>query len=382
MTRLQFITAIPANIRRGSGCYVGTRLLSEGLLRLGNSVEVIRPRAQLPNFTATRVLFNEGLRARDFHVDATIGIDADGYSIAGRRNSPPHIACIKGVLGDAVRFEAGFTRASMAFHSWLEAKHARRADLIVAPSRYCAERVAELYGVKGAVVVPELIDLDAWRHLFLANPAGPDEDRFTVLTVCRFYPRKGLGTLLRAAAQLRHTIPRLELRIVGDGPEYKRLRETCTELRLDAIVHWLGDVSLAGLAQEYNRAKVFCLPSLQEGFGIVFLEAMAAGKPIVAVRAAAVPEVVRNGILAEPENAESLAAGIVRLYRNPDLCRTFASAGTADVENFDVHRVAGLFLSAIAKVVPSIRGSVPDRTLNEYAGTVPIQRSSEVLHGR
>jgi glycosyltransferase involved in cell wall biosynthesis len=336
----------------------------------------------LPNFTATRILFNETLRARDFHADATIGIDADGYSIAGRRNSPPHIACIKGVLGDAVRFEAGFTRASLAFHSRLEAKHARRADLVVTPSRYCAERIEELYGVKGAVVVPELIDLNAWRHLFLANPAGPDQERFTVLTVCRFYPRKGLRTLLQAAAQLRHTIPRLELRIVGDGPEYKKLREICTELHLDAIVHWLGDVSRARLAQEYNRAKVFCLPSLQEGFGIVFLEAMAAGKPIVAVRAAAVPEVVRNGILAEPENAESLADGIVRLYRNPDLCRFLASASRADVENFDVHRVAGLFLSAIAKVVPSIQGGLPDWAVSAAVGTAPLQHPSEVLHGR
>ncbi len=348
---------------------MGTRLLAEGLLRLGNSVEVLRPRVHLPNFTATRILFNEALRTRDFGADATIGIDADGYSIAGKHNSPPHIACIKGVLADAVRFEAGFTRASMAFHSRLEAKHARHADLVVTPSRYCAERIEELYGVQGAVIVPELIDLNAWRYLFRVNPARPDEDKFTVLSVCRFYPRKGLVTLLQAAAQLRHTIPGLQIRIVGNGPEYKRLREICTELRLDAIVHWLGDVSQAKLAQEYNRANVFCLPSLQEGFGIVFLEAMAACKPIVAVRASAVPEVVRNGILAEPENAESLAAGIDRLYRNPDLCRSLASAGSAEVKHFDVHRVARLFLSEIAKVVPTMDlGSIHD--------------SSEVLHGR
>jgi glycosyltransferase involved in cell wall biosynthesis len=318
---------------------------------------MVRPRRQWPNFTATRVLFNEALRRRDFRADATIGIDADGYSIAGRRNLPPHIACIKGVLGDAVRFESGFTRASMAFQSRLEAKHARRADLVVTISRYCADRI-------DAVVVPELIDLNAWRQLFRANPAGPDEDRFTVLSVCRFYPRKGLVTLLQAAAQLRHTIPRLEIRIVGNGPEYKRLRQICTGLRLDAVVNWLGDVSLAGLAQEYNRADVFCLPSLQEGFGIVFLEAMAAGKPIVAVRAAAVPEVVRHGILAEPENAESLAAGILQLYRNPDLCRSLTSAGRVDVENFDVHRVARLFLSEIATVIPATDAGSPDWAVN------------------
>jgi len=328
--------------------------LVEGLRHSGISVQVVRPIVQLPNFTATRVLFNEVLRMRDFSAHATLGIDADGYSIAGRRHAPPHIACIKGVLGDAVRFETGLTRTSMAFHARLEATHARRADLVITTSSYCAGRIEELYGVRGAAVVPELIDLDAWRRLFRSSPGVPTEERFTVLCVCRFYPRKGLDTLLHAAAQLRHAIPRLEIRIVGNGPEYKRLQEICTELRLEEFVRWLGDVPLARLAEEYNRAHVFCLPSLQEGFGIVFLEAMAAGKPIVAVRAAAVPEVVRSGILAEPENAESLAAGIVRLYRNPDLCRSLALAGSRHVEQFDVHRVAGLFLSAVAKVAPEI----------------------------
>ncbi|MEX2262313.1 MAG: glycosyltransferase family 4 protein [Bryobacteraceae bacterium] len=321
---------------------------------MGTGVEMVRPQIQVPFFTATRVLFNEALRWREFDADATIGIDADGYAIAGRPNSPPHVACIKGVIGDAVRFETGVTRASMAFHSRLEAKNARRADLVITISRYCAERIEELYNVRGAVVVPEVIDLNAWRHLFDSIPARSEGDRFTVLSVCRFYPRKSLDILLRAAAQLRETIPQLEIRIVGNGPQYKRLQGICTELRLESIVHWLGDLTLARLAEEYKRAHVFCLPSRQEGFGIVFLEAMAAGKAIVAVRAGAVPEVVRNGILVEPESPEALADGIVRLYRDPYLCSSLASAGRRDVEQFDVPGVAGLFLSEVAKVVPEM----------------------------
>jgi glycosyltransferase involved in cell wall biosynthesis len=188
----------------------------------------------------------------------------------------------------------------------------------------------------------------------LVKPCTRADDKFTVLSVCRFYPRKGLDTLLRAAAQLRHSIPELEIRIVGDGPDYKRLQTIWTELGLEGTVRWLGDLPLARLAEEYNRAQVFCLPSLQEGFGIVFLEAMAAGKPIVAARAAAVPEVVRHGILGEPGNAQSLAAGIFRLYRNPDLCRSLAAAGLRDVERFNVERVARQFLSEVAKVAPRI----------------------------
>ena len=175
-----------------------------------------------------------------------------------------------------------------------------------------------------------------------------------MLSVCRFYPRKRLEILLRAAAQAREMIPQLEIRIVGNGPQYKRLKGICTELRLENIVHWLGDVALARLAQEYKRANVFCLPSVQEGFGIVFLEAMAARKPIVAVRAAAIPEVVRSGILVQPESPEALADGIVRLFRDPCLCSSLASAGSRDVERFDVHRVARLFLSEVAKVAPEI----------------------------
>ena len=90
------------------------------------------------------------------------------------------------------------------------------------------------------------------------------------------------------------------------------------ELKLDGVVRWFGDVSRAELAREYRNASVFCLPSVQEGFGIVLLEAMAAGKPIVAARAAAIPEVAPHAALAEPDNAESLAAELERLYRSAE----------------------------------------------------------------
>lgn len=357
MNHLQFITAVPLNVRRGSGCYVGTRTLVEGLGHLGTNVTMITPGMTTPVYTTTRILFNETLRWRRFSGDATVGIDADGYAIAGRRKSAPHIACIKGVLGDAVPFESGATRLSMSLQARLEAKHALRAALVITVSRYCAERLEELYGAKNVVVVPELIELDAWRQLFRANAAA-DPGKFTVLSVCRFYPRKRLEVLLRAAALLRRTLPEMEIRVVGNGPEYRRLRRICHQLRLEPMVRWLGDLSRARLAAEYNQANVFCLPSIQEGFGIVFLEAMAAGKPIVASRAAAVPEVVHNGILVEPENPEALAEGLFRLYRDPDLCQRLGAAGLRDVEQFEMHRVARQFLTEVAKVAPGI--TVPE----------------------
>jgi glycosyltransferase involved in cell wall biosynthesis len=333
--------------------------LVEALRQLGTDVEMVTPDRLTPIYTFTRVLFNESLRWRRFDGDAgdaTIGIDADGYTIAGRRRKRlPHVACIKGVLGDAVPFERGATRATMAYQARLEAKHARRADLVITVSKYCARRLGELYGVDCAVVVPELIDLDRWRELFLANPDSPDPQKFTVLSVCRFYPRKRMDVLLRAAHMLRDRIPQLEIRMVGNGPEYARLAQISQQLHLDPIVRWLGDVTISELAREYNRADIFCLPSSQEGFGIVFLEAMAAGKPIVAARAAAVPEVVRDGILVERDNPEALAEAILRMYRDPDLRQSLGSAGLRDVQRYGMRRVAQQFLTEVAKVAPGIK---------------------------
>jgi glycosyltransferase involved in cell wall biosynthesis len=204
------------------------------------------------------------------------------------------------------------------------------------------------------VVVPELIDLDAWRDRFQLNPAAPDPRKFTVLSVCRFYPRKRLDVLLQAVAVLRGRIPELEVRIVGNGPERGRLHHMTRELGIERFITLVGDVSVDQLAREYNRANVFCLPSVQEGFGIVFLEAMAAGKAIIAANAAAVPEVVRHGVLFEPDHPECLANALILLDCDPDLRRLLGAAGLRDVQEFDMHRVGRQFLSEVSKVVPGV----------------------------
>jgi glycosyltransferase involved in cell wall biosynthesis len=156
-----------------------------------------------------------------------------------------------------------------------------------------------------------------------------------------------VDVLLRAAA----LVPGIEVRIVGDGPEREEFRTVWRELRLGDRVQWLGDVSATRLAEEYNRCDCFCLPSVQEGFGIVYLEAMAAGKPIVAARAAAVPEVVRHGLLAEPEDPESLAEALGMLARDPDRRAELAAAGAEWVRQFDAPVVGRKFLEIVAPLV-------------------------------
>jgi glycosyltransferase involved in cell wall biosynthesis len=115
-------------------------------------------------------------------------------------------------------------------------------------------------------------------------------------------------------------------------------------------VRFLGDVSARELAGEYASADVFCLPSVQEAFGIVFAEAMAAGLPVVACRAAAVPEVVddgRTGLLVTPRRPDEIAAAIERLVRDAGLRKELGEAGMARVKAFDIDRVARAWLEVI-----------------------------------
>lgn len=350
--RIAFLTSTPLDVVKGSGTFVGVSTLAAALRRLGVEVEIVAPGFRFPIYTARRWWFNRQLRRRPWDgFDLLVGFDMDGYRIAGRAGLP-QVASIKGMIADELRFERGLTRSTLSMQAAWEEKHVRRADLVLTTSSYAAHRIQELYkSPKLPRVVPEPIDLAAWRDLLARQPAAPQPGKFTVLTVCRFYPRKRLHLLLEAAECLREEIPALEFRIVGDGPERRRLHALLGGMHLQDTVRWLGNLAAEDLAREYNRCDVFCLPSVQEGFGIVFLEAMAAGKPIVAANAAAVPEVVPQGLLVEPESVPALAEGLRRIHGDAALRARLAEAGKAVVERYDAGIVAALFLSEVRGLV-------------------------------
>jgi glycosyltransferase involved in cell wall biosynthesis len=334
--RIRFLTSTPLDIRRGSGTYAGIHALAGALEKLGHAVIYETPRRHFPNYTFERLAFNRSVQ-RSTEFDLTVGFDMDGYRIA---SGARHVASLKGVIADEVRFESGLTQLTMSIQARCERLHVNRAARVLVTSRYSGERAMEFYGLREMpAIVPELIDLAAWRRVLAEHPA--ERSGFTVLFVGRFYHRKRVPVLLRAAAISRQRVPELCIRIVGNGPCNAAWRALARELRLDNVVTWLGDVSRAQLAEEYNRADAFCLPSVQEGFGIVLLEAMAAGKPIVASRAAAIPEVAPHGVLVEPDDPQALAAGIERIYQSPP--------GPSDwVEQFDAPLVARRFLDAVS----------------------------------
>src|SRR5205085_8164298 len=127
------------------------------------------------------------------------------------------------------------------------------------------------------------------------------------------------------------------LRIAGTGPERARLEHLAQTLELTDRVHFLGHLPFAALVAEYRNATIFTLPTEQEGFGIVFLEAMASSLPIVATRVAAVPEDVSDGVsglLVDPGHESTLAQALRTLLADAALRATLGSAGSTQAARF------------------------------------------------
>jgi glycosyltransferase involved in cell wall biosynthesis len=300
--RLLFVTGTPATVRGGSGTFVGITVLRRALEDAGHRVDLVAP-AHRSASTLARLLFNLGARGavRGRHFDAIVGFDLDGLFVSAPDTL--RVAAIKGVIADELRFERGATRMSMRLASRLEARHVRRSDLVVTTSEYAASRIAAEYGApRGRLrIVPEPIALRRWSAALAAARRAQHED-IVILCVAHLYPRKQVESLIRALLLLRTPA---RLRVVGTGPEGESLRRLAAELGLADRVTFLGHIPFERLAAEYKSSDIFCLPSVQEGFGIVFLEAMAAGLPVVACRAAAIPEVVPDwecGLLVPPRD--------------------------------------------------------------------------------
>ena len=232
---------------------------------------------------------------------------------------------------DAIRrYEKPFSRASIAASgliplSWVEQMAARRATAVVAVSEYGAQQVARRYGVprERIHVAPNGIDTD--RYTPARTPKVGDE--VTVLYVGRWHARKGVQHLMAAFGAAHSRNLRLRLRMVGGGPLEPALREEVQRRGLSDVVRFLGALDDAAVLEEYRRADIVCVPSLQEGQGIVALEAQACGAPVVATRAGGLVEAVQDGYtgtLVPPGDALALAGALLELASDDALRRQYA----------------------------------------------------------
>jgi phosphatidylinositol alpha-mannosyltransferase len=189
-------------------------------------------------------------------------------------------------------------------------------------------------------VVPNGVDVGAFAHPgrpVEGLPAGPK-----ILWVNRLDPQKGFEIMLRAFEQLAGEVGEAHLLVAGDGRDRVLLRSLPGDLR--SRILRLGTVPHGELPRYHAAADVFVAPATgQESFGIVLVEAMAAGVPVVASDIAGYREVVRDGVdglLVSPGDPNALAAAIRRVLSEPELATTLRDAGRSRAEAFSWQAVA------------------------------------------
>ncbi|MFP6869402.1 MAG: glycosyltransferase family 4 protein [Nitrospinota bacterium] len=351
---IAFLNSWYTDAARGSGTAAAVSGLARGLESLGHRVTRVESRLPAPGLTLRRLLYNAEFLFRPpaEGCDLLVGFDIDGFLLpaARRRN---FVLCLFGVSAEEMRFERGWPRAYIWALSRLEGRNARRAGRVIVPSEHSRRAAIDAYALEpGRVaVVPLGIDLAAWDAL-AASASTRTEARPTILTVARQYPRKNTRAIIAALPAVRREVPGVLLRVVGGGPMLPALREQAADLGLSGTVEFLGAVSGDdAVRREFFQADVFCLPSLQEGFGLVFLEAMAAGLPIVAAAAGAVPEVAPDGEAARlipPGDDDALSAALIGLLKDEEGRKRMGAAGRARVRRYDWVEVAHSFVQSVS----------------------------------
>jgi glycosyltransferase involved in cell wall biosynthesis len=230
---------------------------------------------------------------------------ADNLLIS-RAADVPTVFRFAGIRDPSIRWRAMFTGDN--------------ADRYVANSKSTADRLAKWYSVEVSETVYAGVDVDQF------TPGdGSSSEIPVVLFVGRLDEGKGVLDLINAVDNLD-----VRLRIVGDGNRRDAFESFARERLAPNKYEFVGEVSHDGIDEEYRMADVFCLPSYHESFGIVVLEALACGLPVVTTAIDAIEEYIdheKNGLLFEPGDVATLEAHLRRLQDSADLRQRLSAAG-------------------------------------------------------
>lgn len=217
-------------------------------------------------------------------------------------------------------------RVQQAIHH-IETGLVKCADRLICCSRYMEEEIRRLFQPRsGITVIPNGV-----RPL---PPVPPCRDSHTILFVGRLVVEKGVQVLLAALARLQQLYPEARLIVAGAGPYAGELQSLATDLGLAGRVDFTGFVSEERRNQLLAHSRVAVFPSLYEPFGIVALEAMAAGIPVIVSRTGGLAEVVednRTGLIFNPGDVADLERCLVTIFQNPALAAELGRSGQARV---------------------------------------------------
>lgn len=244
------------------------------------------------------------------------------------------------------------------YTNW-EANEARRADEAISISHYISRKCLSRYGY-----YPDVIYIGESRFSMIPRSKILKKQKSKtkkVLTLCRFEPRKNLKTAVRTANYVVNVLNRKDVvfEFGGTGIMEEEIKDATQQYKLDKNLKLLGYVPDKDLIDLYQESYIYFLPTFEEGFGIVYTEAMKSGAVIVATRNTATPEVVDDvGILVDdPYNYKEMARSIVQLVDDQDLWLEKAFQGLERAKQFTWEHLIPKYEKKYAKAAGITEGS-------------------------
>lgn len=232
-------------------------------------------------------------------------------------------------------FKGYFSRSVTNIFVLLEKLIAPFTDRIITLSKTGTERFLE-HGIGARQQLTHIyngIDITDYERIKTGKPEkraelGLGKDDFVCATIGRLVPVKGHKYLIDAIQKVVKVIPFAKFLFIGDGDLRSQLLEQAESLEVRNNICFPG--ARSDIAELLNCIDIFLLPSLNEGFGIVLVEAMAMKKPVIATNVGGIPEIVVNGttgILVPPKDPEAFSSAIIKLHNNPETSLRMGFAG-------------------------------------------------------
>ena len=216
------------------------------------------------------------------------------------------------------------------------------SDKINANSSYTKSIVLSIDGrVKNKIeIIPMGVDINRFKHEDDINIKEDFDAEYLILSVGRLIDWKGTKYLITAMKEIIKKIPNAKLVIGGIGPEKENLEKLTEELKLKNNVIFTGYIEDIDLLKYYASSDIFVLPSINlnghtETLGVVLLEAMACGTPVIGSNVGGIPDIIKdgyNGFLVSEKSPEDLADKIIELLSNKELAEEFATNGLKTVQ--------------------------------------------------
>lgn len=222
----------------------------------------------------------------------------------------------------------------------MEKRALSKLTAIISNSEFVSASLSRFYGIHQNKVKIIYMGIDFSR--FKAFSMDKKEKGPMILMVGGNFQRKGLPLLIKAAPKVLEQCPSAQFYVIGNDPNAGKMRKLCKEGGVDKAFRFLGYVDDKDLGDYYALADVFVMPSLVEAFGVVFLEAMACGTPVIGSNVGGTKELVehyKNGLLVDPNNSDQLAEYILKLLHDQELRARVIKEGYKTVRNYDMNNM-------------------------------------------